>query len=233
MSKLKGRGLQLKQRQALPLELKERYTESRIRNWYDHWLGEVYISFSGGKDSTVLLHQVRRLYPEVPAVFVNGLVYPEIRQFVKTIDNVIWLRPKMPFSKVIEEQGYPIISKENAQKIYEIRNTKSDKLRNKRLYGDEKGYGKLPEKWNFLLTADFKISNKCCDIMKKRPIKKYEKDTGRWPFVGTMASDSSSRTISYLRKGCLSFDSKRPMCTPIGFWLEYYICEYMHKYHVP
>ncbi len=101
---------QLKQRQVLPLYLKEAYTEKRIKDWYTHWHGNVSVSFSGGKDSTVLLHQVRKIYPEVPALFVDtGLEYPEIKDFVRTIDNVTWLKPKMPFHKVIEKYGFPVV----------------------------------------------------------------------------------------------------------------------------
>jgi hypothetical protein len=91
---------------------------SRIREWYEHWEGDVYISFSGGKDSTVLLHLVHSMYPDVPAVFVDtGLEYPEIRRFVKTVDNVLWLRPKKPFSQVVKEYGYPVFSKDVARTI--------------------------------------------------------------------------------------------------------------------
>ena len=60
---------QLQQKQSLPLEAKIAMTQQRIREWYEHWDGEVYVSFSGGKDSTVLLHIVRQMYPDVPAVF--------------------------------------------------------------------------------------------------------------------------------------------------------------------
>ena len=113
----------LYQMQGLPLELKIRMTKSRIRDWINAY-GEdgVYVSFSGGKDSTVLLDLVRQDYPNVPAVFVDtGLEYPEIRQFVKTFDNVEWLKPKMTFKQVIKKYGYPFISKEVSECVYGAR----------------------------------------------------------------------------------------------------------------
>jgi len=105
---------ELKQFQAMPLEVKVMMSKVRIRDWVDYYGKDgVYVSFSGGKDSTVLLHLVRELYPDVPAVFVDtGLEYPEIRNFVKTFDNVTWLKPKMNFRQVIDKFGYPMISKE-------------------------------------------------------------------------------------------------------------------------
>jgi 3'-phosphoadenosine 5'-phosphosulfate sulfotransferase (PAPS reductase)/FAD synthetase len=114
---------ELKQWQALPLNIKVLMTKDRIRQWIKEY-GEdgVYVSFSGGKDSTVLLHMVRENYPKVPAVFVDtGLEYPEIRNFVKTFDNVEWLRPKLTFKQVIEKYGYPFFSKETSEAIYEAR----------------------------------------------------------------------------------------------------------------
>ena len=108
----------LQQMQSLPLSVKILMTKRRIREWYDYWDGQVYISFSGGKDSTVLLHIARELYPDIEAVFVNtGLEYPEIQSFVKTFDNVTILRPKMRFDEVIKKYGYPIISKDVSNKI--------------------------------------------------------------------------------------------------------------------
>lgn len=104
----------LHQRQSLPLEAKTKLTKERIREWVDEF-GEdgVYVSFSGGKDSTVLLHLARSIYPNLKAVFIDtGLEYPEIREFVKTFDNVDWIKPKMNFKKVIMDYGYPFISKE-------------------------------------------------------------------------------------------------------------------------
>lgn len=84
----------LYQMQSLSLNAKVRMTQRRIREWVDEY-GEdgVYISFSGGKDSTVLLNIARKLYPNIRAVFVDtGLEYPEIRAFVKGFDNVDWMR---------------------------------------------------------------------------------------------------------------------------------------------
>ena len=225
---------QLQQRQSLSLEDKIILTKRKIKDWAKYWDNEIYVSFSGGKDSTVLLHIVRSLFPDTLGVFVDtGLEYPEIKRFVKQTENIKWLKPSMRFYEVIDKYGYPIVSKENAQKIEEIRNTKSEKLLNKRLYGDDKGYGKLPEKWKYLIDTDFKISAKCCDIMKKRPIKKFEKETGLKPIVGIMASDSSGRTTSYLRNGCNSFNSNRPVSNPLGFWLEQDIWDYLKQYNVP
>ena len=123
----------LKQMQSLPLEAKIIMTQQRIRQWYDHWEGEVYVSFSGGKDSTVLKHIVDNtpgVY-DVPAVFVNtGLEYPEIQKFVKDVkagrwdcfnSNVEILRPEMRFDEVINTYGYPVVSKEVSKYVKEAR----------------------------------------------------------------------------------------------------------------
>lgn len=103
--------------QGLPLKVKVEKTKQRIKEWVEYY-GEdgVYVSFSGGKDSTVLLKIVRELYPNIPAVFCDtGLEYPEIREFVKGFENVEWIKPKMNFRQVIEKYGYPMISKEVAE----------------------------------------------------------------------------------------------------------------------
>lgn len=108
----------LKTMQSWSLERKIQVTQTRLIEWYQKFGGKVYVSFSGGKDSTVLLHIARQLYPDIEAVFVDtGLEYPEIKDFVKTVDNVTWLRPEMNFKKVIETYGYPLISKDVAKQI--------------------------------------------------------------------------------------------------------------------
>lgn len=224
----------LQQRQSLPLSVKISLSLRRIREWYESHDGKVYISFSGGKDATVLLHLVRSIYPEVPAVFVDtGLEWPELREFVKTIDNVTWLTPKKNFVQVIKEYGYPVVSKEQASFIQEYRDTKSEKLRITRLEGNRWGRGKISKKWLHLIKAPFKVSDKCCDIMKKRPIAEYEKQTGLRPYVGIRAHESAMRTQRYIRYGCNSFDTKHQISNPIIFWMEDDVWEYLRKFELP
>ena len=110
----------LYQMQALPLSAKIRMTKYRIRQWIEEYGDDgVYVSFSGGKDSTVLLHLVREEYPNVKAMFVDvPTQYTELRDFVKTFDNVDIVKPKMSFMEVCRKYGFPLISKEVSESVY-------------------------------------------------------------------------------------------------------------------
>lgn len=224
----------LKLYQEMPLEAKTNLSYQRIKQWYDYFQGQVYVAFSGGKDSTVLLYLVREFYPQVPAVFCNtGLEYPEIIKFVRSIDNVIWLKPKYTFKQIIEKYGYPVISKAQAKYIYEYRNAKSQKTKNARWFGK---YGKkmykISEKWKYLVDAPFKISDKCCLWLKKNPSEKYEKETGRKPMMGTMAIDSHLRQLDHQKYGCNAFDKKRQQSRPMSFWKTEDVWEYIQQNNI-
>lgn len=250
----------LRQYQALPLDLKISLTQRRIRDWVNYWgTNGVYVSFSGGKDSTVLLHIVRQLYPDIEAVFVNtGLEYPEIQKFVKTFDNVTILRPKMRFDEVIKKYGYPIIGKKQANVIELARRNKADgkysfRLRQLGMTAEEaKELGlELPDgemleryensyngskfqmtKYRHMLNADFEVSAFCCDVMKKKPAFEYQKETGKKPIIATMADESMIREHAWLKKGCNAFDAIHPTSQPMSFWTQQDVLQYIKKYSI-
>lgn len=259
----------LQQMQSLPLSAKILMTKRRIRDWYDYWGGQVYVSFSGGKDSTVLLHIARELYPDIEAVFVNtGLEYPEIQRFVKTFDNVTILRPKMRFDEVIKTYGYPIISKDVSEcvsqgrmalkkgieaddfvayaELVAINKFKEIPLRNDIQYsyrlqkllgvakdknGNKSKFNK--ERYKPLLFVDFKISNMCCNVMKKNPAKQYAKQSGKKPITAQMASESQVREQQWLKNGCNGFEMKSPISNPMSFWTEQDVLQYIKENNLP
>lgn len=217
--------------------------------------GQVYVSFSGGKDSTVLKHIVDSMYDDVPSLFVNtGLEYPEIQKFAMSQKNVITVRPEMRFDEVIKNYGYPVISKEVSSTISGAKNSIKKGVYSHRLcklgiqrdeYGGLLDNGEYDyestlnksmyrqDKWRFLLDANFDISSYCCDVMKKKPCKAYEKETGRKAIIGTMAWESQNRRTAWLRHGCNAFESNRPTSQPLSFWTEQDILHYIKKYNVP
>lgn len=227
---------ELRMLQALPLEIKILKTQQRIREWVEHFGEEdVYVSFSGGKDSTVLLHLVRELYPNIKAIFVNtGLEYPEIVNFVKTFDNVEILQPKMNFVEVIKKYGYPLISKEIAQTVSQakisLKNSNEYAYRIKKLNGTalQKNGEKSRyncEKYKQLLYVKFNITHKCCDIMKKKPFH-YIKEK---PIIATMTSESFLRQNRWLISGCNAFNSKKKTSQPMSFWTEQDVLQYIKQ----
>lgn len=214
----------------------------------DEWIetatdGQVYVSFSGGKDSTVLKHLVENtpgVY-NVPSLFVNtGLEYPEIQKFAMSQPNVITVRPEIRFDEVLRCYGYPVLSKENSLYIRQCQNPTENNLTTRKLRlegirsdGTKVTKGEIPDKWKYLVDAPFGISEKCCDVMKKSPAKKFAKETGRKPFIGTMASESRLRYTKWIQHGCNAFDKKDPSSQPMSFWTEQDVLHYIKKYNLP
>lgn len=219
----------LKLMQNYPLEIKIEKTKLRIREWYEHWNGQVYVSYSGGKDSTVLLHIARQLYPDIPAVFCNtGVEFPEVLKLVKQQSNLIMLRPKKSFHKVIKECGYPVISKEVSRKVDVVQRNGSD-CKTARYFDEaQKDIKYSCYQYRYLLDAPFKISDKCCYYLKEQPVHQYEKQSGNHPIIGVMACESQRRMWAYIKNGgCNAFSNSRPVSTPLGFWTEQDVLQYI------
>ncbi len=244
----------LRELQALPLERKIQITQTRIIEWYLHYEGKVYVSFSGGKDSTVLLDLARRAFPEIKAMFVNtGLEYPEVRKFALSFDNVDEVRPLwgrnaekyghkptdvISFYDTVTNYGYPIISKAVSNAIGESRRTPSGS-RWARLHGEYKRMdsGKKSQfdysRYLPLYYLPIRISDACCKVSKKGPAHIYQRKTGLRPITATMAAESLIRKQAWIVTGCNSFSSKEPISKPMSFWLEQDVLHYIKRFSTP
>lgn len=235
---LKLNDWQFAQRKFLPYEVKLKLTETRVLEWYHNWSRQVYLAYSGGLDSRVLLHFVRKLLGDsIPAVFSNtGLEFPEIVRFArKAPGEFVEIYPmdkdkkRILYRDVILKEGYPMVSKEVAGRIRKLRHGNlSERYRNYLLHGDERGsFGKVPEKWKILIDAPFETSEKCCDIMKKQPFKEYAKKTGRVPYIGITQDEGFRRSHQYAHTGCNIYDGKTVKSQPLGFWTKQDILRYI------
>ncbi|MGL6100868.1 MAG: phosphoadenosine phosphosulfate reductase family protein [Fusobacteriaceae bacterium] len=227
---------ELKMLQSLPLEIKILKTEQRIKEWISEFgLDGVYVSYSGGKDSEVLVDICRKIYKDIKIVFINtGVELPgtveQVNKRRKQGYNIDVVIPKKKFKDIIEEYGYPVVSKEQSGYINQARTTKSEYLKNLRINGNKNGRFKISKKWLYLLESDFKISDKCCHWLKKEPVRRYEKQTKRLPLIGVMAHESSLRKKDYIKNGCNNFTSNNPKSNPLGFWLEKDIWDYIELF---
>lgn len=232
MAEMKHTKYDLAQMQSLPLPVKIMRSKARIRDWYEHWDGNVAVSYSGGKDSTALLHLVRSIYPDVKAVFSNtGLEYPEIQKFARDQQNVDVVTPEKKFPEVLTTYGYPLISKEVAQIIYYARRLNGNRgFERRKLIGlGEYETGRFcRKKWLPLATEiPVRISHYCCNYLKKSPIKKYQLKLHLKPIIGTLAQESLLREQAWMKTGCNAFEGGSQHSTPMAFWTEQDVLKYI------
>lgn len=209
----------------MPLDMKVAYSKMQIQKHYIKNKGKIYVSFSGGKDSTVLLHLVRSIYPEVPGMFLDtGLEYPDIRKFVKTFDNIEWVKPCMTFKEVIKTYGYPVVSKQVASCIdLAQRGFPSGR---RWLMKEDSWFGR--PQWEFLIDAPFRVSGRCCSILKKNPAKLYERKTGRKAVIGTRIEESIRRKSAFITEQAKG-GNKRGSITPLSIWSSKDVDEYIRR----
>ena len=256
----------LKELQALPLERKIQITQTRLIEWYTAWDGKCYVSFSGGKDSTVLADQASKVckmlgYKLILWFSDTGLEYPEIKQHVKTYGEYLQTKynievetvidyPKdkngkrIVFRTVLDKYGYPLVSKNISKKVHDARtaiknNTAETSYAIRQFKGEQinpRNGEKSPynsEQWAYLLDAPFKISHECCNVMKKKPAHKFDKERGLKPIIATMAEESVQRKNKWVKEGCNAFNNKNPSSKPLSFWTEQDILKYIKIYDIP
>jgi 3'-phosphoadenosine 5'-phosphosulfate sulfotransferase (PAPS reductase)/FAD synthetase len=238
----------LKIMQSWTLARKIQVTQAKIMEWHERHNHKTAISFSGGVDSTVLLDLARRCYPDIPAVFVDTTIeFPEIISFVRSKPHVITLKPQLCkicvdctegcFSKVIKNYGICYPSKDVAHAIFAVRQGKpwaKNYFLGLNSDGSRSWYKETRyKKWAFLLDSPYKISDKCCDIIKEKPLEKWYKQKGFRPIVGTLASESQRRRNAWFITGCNAFDAKKKVSKPLSFWTHNDILIYLRDFNIP
>lgn len=230
----------------------------RIKRDYERCQGKIYLSFSGGKDSTVLgeLIKMAELPTDIPFVFCDtGIEMEAIRNFVKEFDypNIVTVKPKKPFPLILKEDGKPVCSKMKSQFLgrYQVylkdgRDPMGIQMTRQLISGEaengniKKGFrsnNALALKHFNLLWPDleYKISSKCCDFLKKEPFQRYAKENDMsGVFMGVRNQEGGARSMVY--RECVQIRIKRGReevtSFPIIDWTDENIEEFINYFGI-
>lgn len=223
------------------LESKVIQTKYLIRQTiYEFGIDKVYISYSGGKDSTVLSHIAKSMYPDILHIFANTTnEYPETIQHIKwekeeNGTNIITVLPKdvngeiWTFKKVVDRYGYPMFSKRVSNAIRTYQHALSPRTKQNAQDYIDRNFRKYKK------YKDFPISDKCCDKLKKEPLRRKAKELGlECAILGILASESYQREKDWLEYGCNVFHERKDnQSRPLSFWTDEDILEYIKQYNV-
>lgn len=225
----KRKKAQMTAMQNLPYEVKVKRAELRAREFIERLddMGKTAHVSVGGLDSITLLMFLRSIGLDIPAVSVSALEDKSIQKVHKEL-GVIRIAPGKSKKEILQEYGFPVISKKIAGRIELLQNPteKNKTVRHAIITGEcgEQGHFaknsrmKLPNKWLELFAgyenenegvayqiAPFKVSNKCCLYMKEQPCDHWAKEHNSAPFLGLMASEGGQREESLVEHGCNYF----------------------------
>ena len=199
-----------------------------------------YVSFSGGKDSTVLHYMIDEALPgnKIPRAYMNtGMEYTDIYLFVKQLSEndkrIEILNSGINITQMLKKEGYPFKSKFHADMVsrYQKKGFRSAWV--KRYYEGIKATGeeatskfKCPKKLKYQFTDDFtlKISPQCCNKLKKEPFHEYEKKNQRpISILGLRKAEGGIRGIHdgcVLKKGdqVVKFKPLNPLSNEFMEW---------------
>lgn len=228
----------LRDRQAWTLPQKIDHSLGVIDQFASHFNGQVYVAFSGGKDSCVMLNLVEMLLPRVPCMFImTGCESPSVCRFIRQQrehHNIEIIRPEKTLKQVFAECGFPLVSKEVSHDIQAVRRNPYCKSSRNLLWLGNPHH--IPERWMYLLNEPYEVSERCCFWLKKKPSHDYAKRTGRRAFLGLLASEGYTRQSTYIKRGgCNAFgeDGKQYATSwPLAIWTEQDVWQYIKDRHI-
>ena len=230
----------LKERQQWTLSQKIDHSLGVIDQFNSHFNGQVFVSFSGGKDSVAMLSLVEMIIPKVKCMFVmTGCESPSVCRFVREMKsdghNIDIVKPDKTLRQVFAEYGFPLVSKEVSHHVCQVRRN-PDCATAKMTTANKTRHG-IPARWLYLIDEPYNVSDRCCFWLKKQPAYNYTKRTGLRPFIGLTATESHMRTMAYLKRGgCNAFfeDSKHHAASwPLAIWNEDDVWQFINDRHLP
>lgn len=230
----------------------------RIKREYKQTEGQIYLSFSGGKDSTVVaaLIKMANLPVNIPFVFANtGIELNATLEFVKAYDypNVQIVKPRKPAPLIWKEDGKPILAKGKSelmrtmQRSVEEGGDQLDTARGRMLISGEaeKAGVKLNRRTKLALAQkhfhlihqdlEYKVANRCCHYMKKMPFKDFaEQNEMNGTYTGIRVAEGGMRALAY--KSCVSVKKVKGkdfyQSMPIFDWSDEMVEEFIAAYDV-
>ena len=192
-----------------------------------------YLSFSGGKDSTLLHYLLDEALPnnKIPRVYIDtGIEYLAIREFVmnlaKNDDRFVIIKPTRPIKQTLEKYGYPFKSKEHSLKLSQFQKGEvSPNIAKYMRFGE---HFACPKSLAYQFTKDFalKVSDRCCYKMKKEPVHKWEKENHKPIAITGMRREEGGQRANI--KGCIITDKSgkvkkfHPLLVVTDEWEEWY-----------
>ena len=236
-------------KQRVPYSIKRKMSETRIRDFIEECdkRGLNYHVSVGGLDSIVLAHLIESMGYDVPRVSASSLEDKSIQAVHKEMGCII-VKPLKSKVNILQEEGFPVLSKKIANKIDTLANPteKNKTVRHAIITGEcgAQGHFATNSKMQLPMTylklfggldaegaalgykkPNFKVSHKCCFYLKEKPCDQWAKDHNSVPFLGLMASEGGQRADALEENGCNYFGATTARSCPFAF---YYHSDVIH-----